>query len=341
MIWRRDPEARLRRLEHAACVWVERMLRDPKRYGAGLRRWVGHNSERAELYNHAYREAKAAAAAGAAIYGSRVMRAGKLGPHKANGIPLGWVAAVTAGLVLIGIAMSLAMAYLSSGHSDMGAENFNQSYATQTGEVRDFALPDGSHVLLDTESEAEVRYSANLRTIQFTKGRARFTVAHAAHRPFMVAMPQGTVTARGTVFDVTAYGNGIVHLLSGAVDVAVPNGGPSPSMVRLRSGQELRLGKAIKSPSPINAPANEGQWATGIVTFDDVPAATVVAEANRYAKRKIVINDPLASSRHVFLDIHIRRTEDVARNLAAYLQLELDASRADVLLLKVPHQAPH
>ncbi len=87
-------------------------------------------------------------------------------------------------------------------YSRDGSPPAAQVLRTAAGEIRDEALPDGSHVLLSPGSEVHVRVDAQRRQLQLQRGQAWFKVSADAHRPFQVHTPHGTVTALGTAFDL-------------------------------------------------------------------------------------------------------------------------------------------
>src|SRR5690606_33638330 len=88
------------------------------------------------------------------------------------------------------------------------------------GERRTETLPDGTEVVLNTDSALEMRYSKGRRYIEVKQGEAQFEVAHDASRPFVVSIGEDTVTALGTRFQVRReQGSAIVTLLEGSVEV--------------------------------------------------------------------------------------------------------------------------
>jgi transmembrane sensor len=89
-------------------------------------------------------------------------------------------------------------------------------YTTHVGDQRGYKLKDGSVILLNTDSQAEVAYSARARDIRLTRGEAFFTVQHDTERPFNVISDGAIVHAIGTEFDV--------RLRPQSVDVAVVKG---------------------------------------------------------------------------------------------------------------------
>src|SRR3546814_11445478 len=60
------------------------------------------------------------------------------------------------------------------------------AYATDLGEQRTERLPDGTRIILNTQTAVEVRYSRQRREIALQHGEAMFEVAHDAARPFVV-----------------------------------------------------------------------------------------------------------------------------------------------------------
>lgn len=81
-------------------------------------------------------------------------------------------------------------------------DSYFSDYHTNTGEIRDIQLADGSHILLNTGTAVSVDYQTNKRQITLHHGQARFTVAKDAQRPFEVQTDRLYVRALGTVFDI-------------------------------------------------------------------------------------------------------------------------------------------
>lgn len=127
-----------------------------------------------------------------------------------------------------------------------------QVLRTASGEIRDEALPDGSHVLLSPGSEVHVRIDAQRRQLQLDRGQAWFQVTADAQRPFQVHTPHGTVTALGTAFDLAVQDDGSVVTVT-EHRVSVESG----SATRQASeGQQMRFdGQASTTLLPADAAA--------------------------------------------------------------------------------------
>jgi transmembrane sensor len=180
------------------------------------------------------------------------------------------------------------------------------SYETEVGERRVVALPDGSRISLDSDSEVDVRYSKASRAIVLNKGRARFDVAHDVSRPFTVTAGTKTVVAVGTSFNVERLGSTVlVTLIQGHVlikDSAAPQ--PTiavkpaqPRTVSLTAGEQL---VAVPDAKPVvsNADLSDATaWEAGHLVFRGEPLEEAVERVNRYTDHPIVVDTSAASVR--------------------------------------------
>lgn len=208
--------------------------------------------------------------------------------------------------------------------------------ATRTGEIRRFSLADGSAVTLDSDSLVLVSVTVARRDLRLMRGRARFTVAHDT-RPFVVAVAGGTVTARGTVFDVALDGHDrvVVRLLRGSVDVRLAQTAPGntvPTPVRrMTPGEVLQFGKAPSSPAKQGSSESK-DWPEGIVDLDRVRLPDLVAQANRYATKPLVLASPGLVDMRLSGTFRIRDTSRLAENIADVLGLAV-IDRRDAIVL--------
>ncbi|MDR3016113.1 MAG: FecR domain-containing protein [Delftia acidovorans] len=159
---------------------------------------------------------------------------------------------------------------------------------TATGERRTEHLADGSRLLLDTASAADIRFDGVLRRVTLRQGAISIeTAADTArpHRPFVVDTAHGRLRALGTRFTVRQEGDradgGPVRLAvtEGAVEVTL-RGAASPALV-LQAGQQtvLRAGQ-VTAPQPLQPEATA--WTHGMLMADAMPLAAFCAELSRY-----------------------------------------------------------
>jgi transmembrane sensor len=200
-------------------------------------------------------------------------------------------------------------------------------YTTARGERRIITLADGSQVTLDSRSELTVDYTASTRSLTLLEGQARFDVAHDVERPFTVTADGHKVVATGTAFDVNLLGPELlVTLIRGHVVVL-------PQSARTLTFQSLAASPASASRAPrVPAPGVSGAivpddwnqivlapgeqlvmsadaapqlqhinlhrvtaWEQGEVVFKNERLATVIAQMNRYGRRRLVLGDARAA----------------------------------------------
>lgn len=161
-----------------------------------------------------------------------------------------------------------------------------QVYATALGEQRSELLPDGSRMVLNTDTELQVHYRRGRREIRLRHGEALFEVAPDKRRPFAVAAADGMVTALGTRFQVRREAGAVaVTLLEGRVEVKRAE---RQERRELSPGEraEYRVasrGIAVRSADPALAVG----WTQGRLDFQRTRLAEAVAEANRYSPQKL------------------------------------------------------
>lgn len=191
----------------------------------------------------------------------------------------------------------------------------DSTIATEVGASRKLTLSDGSVVALNTDSAVVTAFAREERRVKLEKGEAFFQVAKDASRPFVVEAAGVGVRAVGTAFNVRVHAAAIeVIVTEGIVRVA-------PSAGRSGEGEfaELSAGHRVMVPiAPVRAttpsapvatsfavasvPADELQrklaWQGGRLDFSDTALGEMVAEFNRYNRRKLVVPDAeLAATR--------------------------------------------
>ena len=185
------------------------------------------------------------------------------------------------------------------------------SYRTAIGEHRRILLPDDSVLTLNTNSEANVVYTADYRYVHLHRGEAHFEIAPASERPFSVEAGLGTVRAVGTSFNVYVKNDlvevtvteGVVEVMpltpglgAGAVDPRAPPARSAAAVFaeRLHQGERLRYRDSIESKSKVDsgALARKLAWQDGMLDFEGDTLASVIEEAGRYTTTRLMIADP-------------------------------------------------
>jgi transmembrane sensor len=211
-----------------------------------------------------------------------------------------------------------------------------QVIASATGQLRRIHLPDGSAVLLDTDTRIEVAFSKAARLVRLVRGRARFDVAAATGAPFMVEAGDRLIVDQGTLFDVAVSRGGVrVSLLRGAVEIhdRTAAGKPGKVLARLVPGQ-LAVASTDRAEIPVVAavPGAE-RWVDGLLSYDGARLGDVVADIGRYSPHALRLDDPSLADLRVTGVFHAVPMDSAARTLAAALGLRVaTAANGDMIL---------
>jgi transmembrane sensor len=179
-----------------------------------------------------------------------------------------------------------------------------QEYDTLRTELGGFertTLPDGSTVLLNTNSEIHLHFTRGVREVILTRGEALFTVAHAEGRPFEVAAGGTSVRAIGTSFLVRRVEAMRVEILVSRGRVSVAPDSERPPLM-LAAGDDTTVDE--RGPVGIHRLDLSDidrrlAWTRGQIWLEETSLAAAIAEFNRYNSRKFVLGDPALATLRV------------------------------------------
>jgi len=206
--------------------------------------------------------------------------------------------------------------------------------------ARRFALEDGSIVFLAAESRLALRFDRIRRTLALQQGGARFEVAHEP-RPFVVLAGGGSVTARGTIFDVRLGKRLVkVKLIRGAVDV-VPTAADADrnedrsAVRRLKPGETIVFREQTSGPAasvPIDSPSP-------VATPDGVVPRTVgelvdTVNASHPHDPQLVVDDVPVRGVQLGGSFRPREPAATAEWLSSMFDLAIDRSLAGRIILR-------
>ncbi len=208
-----------------------------------------------------------------------------------------WATSMAAGFAAIFIA-----SYVSVTPGSIGSSNPSQLvYETTSTSQQVVRLADGSIVELGPDSQVSVEYTDEERFIDLLKGQAVFTVAKNPNRPFVVKAGLGTVTALGTVFNVSHDSSGDINVkvLEGTVAVrpleTVTEGHEAiivPEVALVTSGNKTSYSEEAGLMPVESADLAEGlTWRVGVLRMVDRKLSDVIFELNRYVENEISIGD--------------------------------------------------
>jgi transmembrane sensor len=178
-------------------------------------------------------------------------------------------------------------------------------YETAVGEQSTVMLPDGSHIVLNTNSLLRVEYTAGHRLLILERGEINVKVAENMNRPLSVVVGDQIVQAVGTQFNVEIKEDQKIELVvtEGRVRVGVRRQGPdraqvppevlTESSLMVSAGEELILGTADEEVTPVSPEEIEVKlsWRNGNLVFRGESLEEALEEVGRYTSVEFVFLD--------------------------------------------------
>lgn len=243
-------------------------------------------------------------------------------------------AAVAVAVIAFGAGGAPIVAPFSDGSMSARAA---EPLVTHRGEIRSFTLADGSTATLDTDSRVEVSMTETERHMHLSQGRARFEVAPDS-RPFRVRIGTSEVTTSKGVLDV-AYEEGqgvMIHIVSGDADVR-PTSQDTAAPKPLRQGELMRYPVNDYHAATIQlepAARPERDWPNGLADYRSIRLDKLVAEANRYAEKPIIIDDSATAALTASGLFRIGNTDVFVERIAESLNLSVSRREDGIHLRK-------
>lgn len=201
-------------------------------------------------------------------------------------------------------------------------ESFNTVPALEP--VRETRLSDGSTMALAPETAVAIRYSEHERALDLQGGEAYFSVAPNKQRPFVVSAGGVRVRAVGTAFNVRrANDRVVVTVAEGTVDV-YPQGKSSDAAVRVSAGSQVKWDAGENNPvvASVN-PSAVQSWREGRLEYTNEPLSGVIADLNRYSKRKVTIHGEAIKRLHFSGTLLTHATDEWLRALPGIFPIEV------------------
>ncbi|CAM4025793.1 Iron dicitrate transport regulator FecR [Bordetella tumbae] len=185
---------------------------------------------------------------------------------------------------------------------DAHRARWTADFRTAIGEVAPLPLTDGTVAILDTNSAADVDFTADVRRIVLRAGRL-YTNTHADNaarsRPFIVQTRHGTVEALGTEFMVRVTDtHSKVWVNEHAVRVS-PRGAPDAPMI-IRAGHRATFEDRDLEAGPVEkhdalAASNFAPWRNGSLVATNMRLPRFVERFQAYQRGYLFLDDSLAN----------------------------------------------
>lgn len=191
---------------------------------------------------------------------------------------------------MLAVAASVAL-FLAVSPLVLGGRNLSP-VETRPGEVKEIALGDGSHAILNGSTRIEIDRD-DPRYVKLASGEAMFSVRHDPSDPFTVEVGDHQIVDVGTEFNVRQD--------SESVEVGVSHGAvrlnPRSNAVLVNAGQQVAVSSnTIKPVVTQTDPATVGGWRKGQFAYRDAPMERIAADLSRLLGRRVSV-DPSVRTR--------------------------------------------
>lgn len=178
-------------------------------------------------------------------------------------------------VALAGTGVAMGAALLSK---PMGLADLTADVRTGTGERRTVTLADGSELLLNAQSAADIQFDPQRRLVRLREGELLARVASDRNRPFLIQTEQAQVRAYGNRFVLRErQGQGQVVALDGALEIDRQSG----ERLQLAAGHEVHFDRAGFGPVQVSS-AGATAWIDGFLQVRDRPLAEVIDALRPY-----------------------------------------------------------
>nr|WP_095172012.1 FecR family protein [Pseudomonas sp. Irchel 3H3] len=186
------------------------------------------------------------------------------------------------------------------GREQMGGLQWNADFATATGERRGFQLPDGTRLRLNTDSAANLDFTAGQRLIKLARGEIMVTCGSSLTptpgQPLRVQSEHGLFEASTARFVVRQERDCTrLSVTSGSVAVLAPQATDGAPM-RVQAGQSYLITPALAAPAPPLA-MDPGAWVDGLIVTRNMRLADFLKEVSRYRRGHLACASQIADLR--------------------------------------------
>jgi transmembrane sensor len=220
----------------------------------------------------------------------------------------------------------------------------DNAIVTGVGQQQVRLLPDGTRIVLNTDTRIEVNYDERERRVRLIRGEAWFDVSKRPTWPFLVRAGGREIRALGTSFIVRHddIQDLSVTLVEGRISVApiVRNDEIPQAPKILAPGQRLVISghhvPAVDRPELAHVMA----WERGRVDFEETSLEDAAHEINRYSATHVIVADAEAAQLRIGGSFRAGDTDEFVRVVTAAFGLRTDRRGGDIVLSQPTARPP-
>ena len=218
-------------------------------------------------------------------------------------------------VALAGAGVAVGAAFLAK---PMGLTELTADIRTGTGERRTVTLDDGTELLLNAQSAADIQFTPQRRLVRLREGELLAKVASDRLRPFLIQTEQTRLCAYGNRFLVREReGQGQIVALNGGVEVDNGHG----ERLQLAAGHEVHYDRSGFGPIEISS-SGATAWVDGFLQVRDRPLAEVI-EALRPYHNGVLRLDPAVAELRVSGLYRLDNPQQILDTLARTLPIHI------------------
>jgi transmembrane sensor len=172
-----------------------------------------------------------------------------------------------------------------------------EAYATERGEVRRMPLPDGSTLMLNTETRVRVAKSTMGCEVELVEGEIFLDGKNSRDRTLSIRVAGCRLDPKDASFCVRKIGRTPIDILVGAgrVNLTIPGGEPvvldAGAGAVIEPPDENRVAHITLRTLSADVITREMAWLEGNIAFEGNTLAQAAAAFARYSDMRIVIED--------------------------------------------------
>ena len=218
-------------------------------------------------------------------------------------------------IALAGAGVAIGAALLAK---PVGLSELTADLRTGTGERRSVTLADGSELLLNAQSAADIQFNPQQRLVRLREGELLAKVASDRNRPFLLQTDQARLHAYGNRFLVREReGQGQVVALNGAVHIDSQSG----ERLQLAAGHAVHYDRGGFGPVQASS-SGATAWVDGFLQVRDRPLAEVI-EALRPYHNGVLRLDPAVAGLRVSGLYRLDNPQQILDTLARTLPIHI------------------
>lgn len=209
-------------------------------------------------------------------------------------------------------------------------------YQTTTSEIQEITLADNSIITLGAMSHVEVLYTNGQRNVHLKRGQAFFDVTKNPKKPFYVKAKDTVVRVLGTKFDVHLGPQDMtVGVLEGRVQVTPKQTETKPSKAKiLLAGQIVSTSSSGFTDNITKAEIKPGAWRKGRLAYKEETFAKIIADANRYYSKHILLEDDSLANIHVTTSFDVTQIDEFLKTLPEMFEVDVIYLRSGDVIIR-------